>query len=548
MGPMMAFTRRAFLSTPLVMAQRTRRPNVVLLISDDQGYGDLSIHSNQHLKTPNLDSIGRSGVQFTQFQVCPVCSPTRSSLMTGRYNYRTGVVDTYLGRSMMYPDEVTLPETLSKAGYRTGIFGKWHLGDNYPLRSIDQGFQESLVHLGGGLMQPSDPPGNTYYDPVLQHNGKAEKKSGYYTDIFFNAAMQFIEKHRGEPFFTYIATNAPHTPLQVDDALVEPFRRAGLDDTTAKVYGMVRNLDDNAGRLLAHLKKLNLENDTILIFMTDNGPQQDRYNAGMRGRKGTVYQGGIRVPFFVRWPGKLRPSKVDRIAAHIDVMPTLLDVCGAAPPEGLKIDGRSLWPLLRGTRIAWPDRTLYTQWHRGDQPERFRACAARTQQYKLVDGKELYDLTADPAERSNVATAHPDIVTRMRQGYDRWFDDVSSTRGYDPPRIHLGTPHENPVTLTRQDWRGPQAGWEADSVGHWEVDVATPGNYDVAVRTFPAPGDGAADFALNGVTTRATVEQGSEEIHFPNIRLEKGKGRLEAVLSYGGKRAGARYVDVKKLS
>ena len=256
----------------------------------------------------------------------------------------------------------------------------------------------------------------------------------------------------------------------------------GLDDTTAKVYAMVKNLDDNVGRLIAALKRLGLEENTILIFMTDNGPQQPRYNAGMRGRKGTVYQGGIRVPFFVRWPRQFRAgTTVDRIAAHIDVVPTLLEACRVSPPSGAGLDGVSLLPLARGGAPSWPDRTLYFQWHRGDAPEPFRAAAVRSQRYKLVDGKELYDLEKDPAESADIAAANPEIVARMRKSYQAWFQDVSSTRGYDPPRIFLGTRHEDPVRLTRQDWRGPKAGWGADSAGYWEVDVREGGRYRVTL-------------------------------------------------------------------
>ena len=249
-------TAAAALAAPFVhtaKAQATRPPNVIVVISDDQGYGDLSLHGNPHLTTPNLDRVGTESVQFTQFQVCPVCSPTRSSLMTGRYNYRTGVIDTYLGRSMMWPDEVTLAEMLKPAGYTTGIFGKWHLGDNYPLRPVDQGFDESVVCTGGGLTQPSDPPGNLYTDPLLKVNGKWERRSGYCTDIFFNETIRFLERNRRNPFFVYLPTNAPHTPLQIADEYWKPFAAKGLDETTAKVYGMCRNLDDNMGRLLGEI-------------------------------------------------------------------------------------------------------------------------------------------------------------------------------------------------------------------------------------------------------------------------------------------------------
>lgn len=550
--------RRAFLqglglavSPALAPALQSRSPNIVLVITDDQGYGDLGCHGNEKIRTPNLDRFAKQSIELTQFYVSPVCAPTRSSLMTGRYNYRTGVTDTYLGRAMMFSDEVTLPEMLAAAGYRTGIFGKWHLGDNYPLRSIDQGFQESLVHTGGGIGQPSDPPGNAYFDPILQHNGKPEKHKGYCTDIFTNAAMEFVEKSRGQPFFAYLATNAPHTPLQIDEAHLAPYKVMGLDDATARVYAMVSNIDENFGRLLGKLKALDLERDTIVIFMTDNGPQEPRFNAGMRGRKGTVYEGGIRVPFFIRWPGTLESGKqIDRIAAHIDIVPTLLDACGVgvSASRGKSIDGMSLMPLLRSDRVDWPDRTLYFQWHRGDVPQLYRSCAARRQRYKLVNGKELYDMAADPREQTDIAAKNSATVARMRKGYEDWFRDVSATRGYDPPRIQIGTKFENPVTLTRQDWRGPRAGWESDSLGYWEVEVTQAGDYEITLRFPPANGPAKACFQSGTLVLEGRLEKGAVSHKFSAVTLKAGSARFEPFLKLSSSSVGVHYVDVRRLS
>lgn len=548
----MPLTRRSLLQAAALaaptIAQSRQRPNVVLIITDDQGYGDVSLHGNPHLKTPHTDAIARDGIQFTQFQVSPVCAPTRASLMTGRYNYRTGVVDTYLGRAMMYPDEITLAEVLSESGYRTGIFGKWHLGDNYPLRAMDQGFHENVVHTGGGIGQPSDPRGNTYFDPVLFHNGKPRKYRGYCTDIFFEEAIRWIERDTRSPFFAYIATNAPHTPLQVPDSLVEPYLKMGLPEDTARIYGMCKNIDDNIGRLSSRLRALNLAENTILIFMTDNGPQQERYNAGLRGRKGTVYQGGIRVPFFLRWPARVKAgSLADRIAAHIDVFPTLIEACGANLPAKTRIDGRSLMPLLTGNAARWPDRTLFTQWHRGDEPELFRACAARTQRFKLVDGKELYDIESDPGETNDIASQRPEILRRLRAETEAWFQDVSSTRGYAPPRIHVGTRHENPVTLTRQDWRGAKAGWAADSVGHWEIHVAEAGDYEVRVELAEPAGPGTASLQIGSNSAIAEIPAAAIEFRFPNLTLAPGDARLQAGVQVNGAVLGPLYVHVRKL-
>ncbi len=538
--------RREFLTTaaaPALVAAPQRPPNVIFLLTDDQGYGDLSCHGNKQIRTPNVDRLADESVRFTDFHSCPVCSPTRASLMTGRYNYRTGVVDTYLGRSMMYRDEVTAPEMFRAAGYRTGIFGKWHLGDNYPLRAIDHGFDEALVLLGGGLAQPSGPPGNGYFDPILEHNGKPVSAKGYCTDIFTNATLEFVEANRNRPFFAYLPTNAPHDPLQVDDKYVAPYSAMGLDERTARVYGMIANIDENLGRVVNQLKKLDLDRNTILVFMTDNGPAFPRFNAGLRGVKGTVYEGGIRVPFFVRWTGRLKTRSVPQIAAHIDVLPTLLEACGI-PKVGVRpFDGVSVWPLMTGQRVNWADRNLFFQWHRGDAPEAFRNAAVRSQRYKLVDGKELYDLGTDLYEKKDVASSKSDVVDSMRRSYDRWFADVSS-RGYDPPRPILGTSHQNPVTLTRQDWRGPRAGWNPDSLGYWEVEVAKPGPYQITLRFPKAATTGRAVLHAGATNVDLPVTPGAESVTFSGVELGTGRQRLEPRLEFGANAVGTHYVDV----
>jgi arylsulfatase A-like enzyme len=531
--------------------ETAQRPNVVLIITDDQGYGDFHCHGNDSIHTPNLDRLHDESVWFTQCYVSPVCSPTRSSLMTGRYNYRTGIVDTFQGRSMMYPDEVTIAEMLSRHGYHTGIFGKWHLGDNYPMRPIDQGFEEALVHKGGGLCQPSEPTNNSYFDPILQHNGAPEKRKGYCTDIFGNAATEFIRQHAAEPFFVYLAFNAPHAPLLVSEAYSNPYRAMGLDENTAKTYGMITNLDENVGRVLDTLQKLGLAENTLVVFLTDNGAAiadgERRYDAGLRGVKGTVYDGGIHVPCFVRWPGTLRPGReIDRIVAHIDLFPTLLEACRAPAPRGVRLDGRSLMPLLVGENAAWPDRTLYFQWHRGDAPELYRNCAARSQRYKLVNGKELYDMAADPAEKNDVSREHPDIVAVMRKGCEEWLRDVSGTRGYDPPRIYLGTRHENPSVLTRQDWRGAES-WHDGCVGHWEVKVARSGAYDILLSFPETDAPGVACFRFNRAALQKPVERGATTRRFHAVPIKAADGQLHAYVETEGKPAGVTLVTVWRL-
>lgn len=451
---------------------------------------------------------------------------------------------------MMFPDEVTLAEVLRDAGYRTGIFGKWHLGDNFPMRAMDQGFQESLVHSGGGIGQPSDPPDNRYQDPMLQHNGAWDKHTGYCTDVFTDAAIEFIEANKDRPFYCHLATNAPHSPLEIDDVKVAPYLAMGLPERTAKVYAMIANVDENIGKVLATLHALKLDDNTIVIFMTDNGADarsDTRFSAGLRGQKGTVYQGGIRVPFFIRWPGKVAAGKdVGRLAAHIDVMPTLLDACGVVPPKGVHIDGESCLPLLLDQEVSLPDRTLFTQWHRGDEPEPYNNCAVRTQRYKLVNGVELYDFENDPGEQVDVAAAKPEVVAELRAKYDAWFLDVSGTRGYAPPRIHIGAGQANPVTLTRQDWRGV-AGSSDENVGYWEVEVAAGGTYDVVLRMPPAPAPADVHFELGDVAAKQAIDRGATECQFERVRLERGPVRLRAWLTTGDTTLGARYVDVTRL-
>jgi arylsulfatase A-like enzyme len=479
--------------------------------------------------------------------------------MTGRYNYRTRAIDTYLGRAMMDPAEVTLAEMLGSAGYRTGIFGKWHLGDNYPMRPMDKGFQKTLVHRGGGIGQPSDfPGGSRYMDPVLLHNGRVERFRGYCMDVYTNAAIRFIESNRNRPFFAYLATNTPHTPLEIAESYAAPYRAMGLSDDTTRVYGMIANIDENLARLLASLKTLGLEKNTIVVFMTDNGAQQrNRFAAGLRAGKGTVYDGGIRVPFFIRWPARLEAGRrMDRITAHIDVVPTLLEACGVQKPAGIELDGRSLLPLLQDRKADWNGRKLFFQWHRGDVPQLYRDCCVRSERWKLVSrlGRnmepeiELFDMPADPGETNDVAAAHPDDVKQLRRDYEDWFRDVSATRGYDPPRIYFGTPHENPTTLTRQDWRGPRAGWNADSLGYWEVLAAAAGKFEVTLQFAPLESEGEVRFRLAEAGASKRLGRGSTSAVLGPLQLEAGPGRLEAWVESGSKSVGVHYVDIRRIS
>jgi arylsulfatase A len=458
------------------------RPNVILFLTDDQGYGDLACHGNPQVKTPHLDRFAREAVELRQFHVSPVCSPTRASLMTGRYNFRTGVCDVWGQGCNMDPQEVTVAQALQAAGYATGMFGKWHLGDE-PQRSPNaHGFQEALTFAGGAL------PRGQYFDPQLLHNGKKERFEGYCMDIFTDAAIAFIRQNRDRPFFLYLPANLVHVPLVVADDLAAPYDAAGLSNSTAKVYGMLRSIDNNFGRLRALLAELGLEDNTLLIFTSDNGPCSssapvDRFMAGLHGLKGTVYENGIRVPCFVRWPARLKaPAQIDRLAAHIDLMPTIVEACDASVPGGAKLDGRSLLPLLRDPTAAWPDRTLFFQWDSGQSPRRGRCFAVLTERWKLVQpagidhpnqqhicdryrelcllqGRgprsiegppryELYEIAVDPGEKNDVAADHPQLVEKMRAQYDAWFDDVCARWLTQP---HISPANKNSTHHAERD-------------------------------------------------------------------------------------------------
>lgn len=433
-----------------------RRPNIIFILTDDQGYGDFSCHGHPVLRTPHLDRLHDEGVRFTDFHVSPTCSPTRSALMTGRHEFRNGVTHTILERERLTLKAVTLAQVLRKAGYATGIFGKWHLGDEPAYQPDRRGFQEVFIHGAGGIGQTypgscGDVPGNTYFDPVILHNGVFERTRGYCTDVFFSQAMRWMDAaRRGQPFFAYIACNAPHAPLQVrreDEA-----RYAGHYGNTnaARYLGMVANIDDNVGRLLEWLRAQGLERETLVVFMTDNGADGGLladYNAGMRGGKGSAFLGGTRAASFWRWPGTLRPADCDALTAHLDVFPTLAALAGAklSAQALAQVEGRSLVPLLQNPQAAWPERTLFThlgRWPRGTDPAawKFHTCSVRSPRWHLVspDGAErphwmLFDLAEDRGERRDLAADRPEVVQDLAQRYERWW--TKATRALVNERV-----------------------------------------------------------------------------------------------------------------
>lgn len=562
------------------------RPNVILIMTDDMGYGDLGFHGNPVIKTPHLDAMARRSSIIKQFYVSPVCAPTRASLMTGRYNYRTRAIDTYVGRAMMDTDEYTVAEALGEAGYDTGIFGKWHLGDCYPLRPMDQGFRESLVHHGGGIGQPSDPPGGEgkYTDPILYHNGIEKQMKGYCTDVYYQAAFRFIEtaSKKGQPFFVYLPDNCPHGPfgdVPAKDYADYQNMKLGNDqfpqdqghqlpprantDKRARIFAMITNVDRNVGRLFERLKALGVHENTIVIFMVDNGPNGRRYVAGMKGNKSMVHEGGVRSPLFVHWPTGLPVRRmIDGPFAHIDVMPTILEACGAGRlPEQGSLDGVSFLTHLQGREQAAPERPIVIQAHRGDVPVRYHNFMLRQGKWKLLNASgfgreelpgppkfELYDLAVDPLEMQDLAGAHPEIVERLAKRYDRWFDDVGSTRpdNYAPPRIHVGTTHELLTRLTRQDWRHLQGRpWALNSLGHWLL-TCEPGEYSLEVRFASSDAPETLTLTAGDVEVERAIEAGSRKAKFAGVPLPAGDISLQLELRDGKRVRGVHQVDMRK--
>jgi arylsulfatase A-like enzyme len=426
------------------------RPNIILVMTDDQGKGDLSCLGNKILRTPNVDRLYGVSTRFQDFHVSPTCSPTRSSIMTGRHEFQNGITHTILERERMTLKAITLAESLRDAGYATGIFGKWHLGDEEPYQPNRRGFTEAFIHGAGGIGQAYDcscadaPPNqkNRYFDNVLRHNGKFVKTKGFCTDVFFQAALGWIKerKETGKPFFVYLTPNAPHGPMFAPEKYKKRFLDMGFDQQSAGRMGMIENIDDNMGLLMEKLREWKLEEKTLLIFMTDNG-QAGRFgmrngkrvrldSSGFKSGKGTPYEGGTRVPSFWRWKGVLPEGKdIDALTAHIDLYPTFVELTGAKLPPGNQVRGRSLVPLLENPKAKWPDRFLFVhvgRWPKGADPNKFKfqKCAVRTEHFRLVNNKELYDIDADPFEKTNVIEKHPAVVKKMQEAYDAWWAET----------------------------------------------------------------------------------------------------------------------------
>jgi arylsulfatase A len=581
-GPHQRFGRLVALIACLCLAAagvawaEPARPNVLLVLADDMGYGDLGVHGTPHIETPRLERLAAESVRFERFFVTPLCAPTRAALLTGRAALRTGVWGVKQNQETMSADEVTLAEALRGAGYRTGCFGKWHNGELYPTTAPGQGFDEFFGFCGGHV--------NGYFDASLMRGATPEPTTGYIADVLTDAAIDFMERHRDRPFFCYVPFNTPHTPLQAPDREFAAAKAKGLSDTEAGYDAMCANLDANVGRLLDAVDRLRIAPDTIVLFLSDNGAAAPRFNAGMKGFKGSLDEGGSRVPLFVRWPGRLGPPReIPQIAAVIDLYPTLLDLCGVPPPPGPPIDGISLRPLLERRPVTGgPERLLFTNW--SGRPE---AGAVRSPRYRLVsDGGRwrLYDMLADPGQETDVAAAHPDEVARLRAAYDAWYADVTAGFSRAPRPLPVGHTEHDPAVLpaTLASFTGgirfePRPGFShawltgwtdaADAI-RFDLDVVTPGSYEVALLYACPEADAGGTVRVragDAVVSGAVPAFAGRELPLPHrstenrdvfrdrewgvlalgrLRLERGPTRLtvEAV-----NKPGASVMDLKEV-
>ncbi len=504
------------------------RPNVLIILADDMGWGDLSSNGNTNLATPQIDSIGKAGATLDRYFVCPVCSPTRAEFLTGRYHPRGGVHDVSTGGERLNLGDQTIAEVFKGAGYATGAFGKWHNGTQYPYHPNARGFEEyygfTSGHWGG------------YFDPPLDHNGQLTKGKGYIIDDLTNHAMQFITDHKDGPFFCYVPYNTPHTPMQVPQEYWDRFATKDITmralkqkqpsqkedvDFTRAVLSMMENMDWNVGRLLKHLDDLHLADNTIVIFFSDNGPNSWRWNGGMKGKKGNTDEGGVRSPFEIRWPGKITPGKhVPQIAGAMDLLPTLADAAGITLKSPKPLDGKSLKPLLVGDVKDWPDRMIFSTWGGN--------VSVRTQQYRLDNSGDLFDMVADPGQNADVAKEHPEIASQLSKAVAAWKDDVKLaaqrddhrpfTVGYPEfPRTMLpardGIPHGGVERSSRAPNCSYFTHWNsAEGSITWDIEVHSSGKYEAIVHYTCPQADLGSDVALdfNGSSTHALVSEAND--------------------------------------
>lgn len=469
------------------MEEASKPPNIILILTDDQGYGDLSFHGNDTLSTPNLEKFKKEAIEFTRFYVSPVCAPTRASLLTGRYHLATGASWVTHREEVMRKEEVTIAEILKDNGYRTGLFGKWHNGKQYPHDPNGQGFQTFFGFTEGHL--------NNYFDTNLQYNQKTTSTKGYVPNLITDSAIAFIEK--STPFFCMLSFNTPHSPFQLPDAYYHKYKKMGLSDKLASVYGMVENIDDNIGRVVSALEKADKSKETIIIFMSDNGPNGYRFNSNLKGIKSHVDEGGLRVPFLIKYPALIKESgEISSMAAHIDLFPTLLDIVGVALPDSLEIHGKSLINVLKGS-LADTSRFFFT--HQVIRKFDTIPGAVRNHQYLLTlkpDKTELFDLIADPFQKKDILQANLSLSNSLEKKYDTWFNQVTK-KGISPQKIEIGHdaapmiefPAPEAANLISLTFKGEE-GWandyiilnELDTEITWDLISVQPATYEVKVQ------------------------------------------------------------------
>ncbi len=495
-------------------SRKEEKPNVILIMTDDQGYGDFGFTGNDVISTPTLDALATNNILFDNFHVSPVCAPTRASLLTGKDHLRTGTTWVTHRKEVMRSDEFTLAEMMHDQGYATGIFGKWHNGSQYPNNPMGQGFDEFFGFAAGHW--------NNYFDTELQHNNEMVPTKGYITDVLTDKALEFIDAHHEGPFFCYIPYNAPHSPLQVPDSYFNKYKSKGLNDKDAAVYGMCENIDDNINRILQHLESIGIRDNTIIIFLTDNGPNGERYNGGMKGWKGSVHEGGVRVPLIISWPGKFnKPAKFDQLTAHIDILPTIADMLGISLPDSLEIDGKSLWPIMNG-KTKWNNRSIFTHQVRRNMDTIPGAIRTDSFRFVLYDKStpELYNMIEDPGQKNNIADENQDIITRLSAEYDLWFQDATS-QGVSPEIIEVGHKESKETVVFAPEFQfsggiifSKKWGWANDWVTNWSgsgdslyfrFKVVNPATFEIGI-TYNCPEEQAG----SGIVARIDGYAGNE--------------------------------------
>ncbi len=555
--------------------EKPQKPNIILIVTDDQGYGDVGFHGNHIVRTPRLDAFAEEAIELTNFHVGTTCTPTRAGMMTGRNANRNGTWHTIAGASILNDDEQTIAEVFKTSGYRTAMFGKWHLGDSYPYRPHDRGFDEAFYHGGGGVQQTPDYWNNDYFDDTYFRNGKPEKTEGYCTDTWFNELISFIETSGEAPFFAYLATNAAHSPFNVPENYHQLYENAELKPHQINFYGMLTNLDDNFGKLEDYLKNKGLFDNTVLIYTTDNGTaggvawdktEKKAYGFNpLRGAKGSHYDGGHRVPFLMSWPkgGLHGGKKISELSAHVDLLPTLTSLAGIAFEPEKPLDGTDLSAVWQKGESK-PDRMLVVDTQRGQWPEKYKNPCVLQGDWRLVNHTELYNMQTDLAQKNDVSASHPDKVRAMQEFYDSWWESTRDDWKHSP--TFIGAEEENPVLITIHDMHpipeNDDIPWNQDQIrkgqmdakGYYEINIAQSGLYEFHLSRWPeesglALSDSVAEVPstdyIYGLSRGESVSFESafvkigdelESVAVDNtasaarlqMQLEKGKTRLEA--------------------